>query len=110
MTIEKIKLGGREFEVPPLVARQLIPVVPALLRLRGLSPTIITEQDMKDLYEVCFLSAQRGTPSLTREEFFDNMQISVDDMVKALPSIVKQAGLVVATGDAVGEAQAGTKE
>jgi hypothetical protein len=93
MTDPVISLGGKEFPVPLLAPRQQRIVIPAIMRLRTMNAAAITQEQYDDLCEISLSAAQRGTPSLKRDEFLD-MPIQVNELLSALPVIAKQTGLL----------------
>ena len=101
-----IDLAGRSWVIPMLAGRQNRVVVPALL---DVVPKIIhaREQGGGDLVQLgrfldtetydklldlTFAAITRGDPSLTREAF-DDMPIDTLDLIGAVTTIARQAGL-----------------
>jgi hypothetical protein len=88
----KIKLGGQDYPVKPLVVRQLRVVIPALMRLRAARLDAITQEQFDDLAEIVFQAVSTGTPGLTREAYLE-LPIRAIDLMNAVPVIGSQAGM-----------------
>lgn len=94
MDTQRINLGGRDFDVPPLAFRQIRIVTPAAQRLNGLDMDALTDQNIADLFEIAFVAVQKGQPDLTRQALED-MHITVQELISAKPVICQQAGMVM---------------
>jgi hypothetical protein len=94
----KIRLGGCDWAVPELAAKQIMRLVPALGRLERLGRAkaggfeTLTEEEIKWIYDVAFIALTRAYPDLARESF-DDLPIRIDEIVAAMPVIARQAGL-----------------
>lgn len=94
----KIELGGMDWAVPELAAKQIMRLVPALGRLERLGRVksggfeTLTEEEIKWIYDVAFIALSRAYPDLTRDSF-DDLPIKIDEIVTAIPVIARQAGL-----------------
>jgi hypothetical protein len=108
----KIRLGGADWAVPELAAKQIMRLVPALGRLEQLGRVksggfeTLTEDEIKWIYDVAFIALTRAYPDLIREAF-DDLPITIDEIVTAIPTIARQAGLRRKTPNAPGAAPAG---
>lgn len=103
----KIMLGKKQWPVPEMAARQLIHLVPAMMRASKIAFDDLSEEDMRLLYDVTYIALTRAHPNLTREEF-ENLPVTFDQLVVAIPIIAKQAGMQMEVGPqaTAGEAQA----
>jgi hypothetical protein len=116
MTDPVITLAGKEYPVPMLALKQNRVVVPACMRLRGLKPLEISQEQFDDLIDITFLGAQRGTPGLNKVDFME-MPIKTAELLMAFPVIMQQTGMFKAkegvsdTGEApkAGNSQTGTE-
>lgn len=104
-----ITLGKKPWKVLELSTRQMIRIVPAMSRLDKIDFKIITEDQLETLYGIAFVAISRAQPQLTKDQF-DDLPITVQEMMAALPVIARQAGLEIPKdGDATsGEAPAQT--
>lgn len=106
--VPKVALGGKEFAVPPFRFRDLVKYLPKLRRVGQIDFTKIEEPDLMLLGDVMFDAINRpdpdgGTaPSLTREQF-DDLPITLKQIIAAIPAVLVQAG---AEPVKAGEAQA----
>lgn len=101
-----ISLAGKDWPVKPLVILQLRIVVPAVMRIKGMSPTSITEEQYNDLIEIVYQAVAPGQePPLKKDEFMA-MPVTLKQMMEALDVILLQAGLV--QNASPGEAAAGS--
>src|SRR5262245_49240442 len=100
-----VRLAGKDYPVRPLVISQLRKVVPAMMRLGGMTPKSITEEQYDDLIEVVYQAiAPAATPPISRADFM-NLDASLPEMIEAINVVMKQAGLVQRNA-AAGEAPA----
>lgn len=117
--LRTIKLGEREFNIPPLVIKQNLQVYPICIRLdlftraqiqsQEFNPTLEQFQDMCD---AVFIGLARAAPLLTREEF-DNLEVAPFDMFLAFLAVRMQTGayrIVEKEGDTAEGEQPGVKE
>lgn len=98
----KITIGGREFEIPLLAARQNMIIDPIILRLMPIFALISTdnvagltkidEEYYKDFQEVVYVAITRANPQFTRDMFLD-MPVTLQEMIGAFPTIAKQTGI-----------------
>ena len=94
----KIVLGGADWSIPELAAKQIMRLVPALGKLEGVGRAksggfeSLTEEEIKWIYDVAFIALNRAYPDLTRETF-DDLPIKIDEIVTSIPTIARQAGL-----------------
>lgn len=128
----KITLAGRQWPVPEMAIAQakyalpaMMSVMPALSPLMGaiddgpdakVDPTRLlgamqglTTEVYEAIATAVFWAVKRGTPGIGRGEF-DEMPISLHELMAALPVVMKQVGFLkpAAPGDApAGEAPAG---
>ena len=122
-----VVLGGRSYPVPPLAIKQLRRVVPAVMKVIpsfvGLSAlqaggaswdamasqlAHIDQTTIDALTDMVYWSLTRAHPSLTRDEF-DNMEVTLKELVEAIPVVVDATGLMEkkAPGDGAAEPAAG---
>lgn len=117
----KITLAGRQWAIPQLAIEQARHVVPALMsilpkmgRLVGaveskdeqqilLSASVIDEPTFDALANATYWSLKRGYPQLGRGEF-DQMPISLIELIGTLPVLLKQVGFIVAKPDTAKDA------
>src|ERR1017187_6057755 len=125
--IEQLRLAGRDWPVPILSIKQNRIVVPAVL---GFMPIIarvgaavanqgtdplwftgikLTTADFDLMCDAVYTALTKGTPGLARSEF-DNLEITVEELLTALPIVAKQTGMLKQReGDPpAGEAEAGS--
>jgi len=101
--LPQVTLAGVNYDVKPLVWKQLRTVIPAFGRLRALSRTGMTAEAMDDLALVVFTAVAPVSPGLTYDAFTD-LPISQNEMLTALPVIATQSGMKAAEdGGAAGE-------
>jgi len=111
----KITLGGKEWAVPMLAARQnkiIDPLILGLLPMFGdwqtnrfLALSKITPKDYEALQEIAYQAIRRASPEVTRDQFLD-LPITLPELVAAFPVVAQQTG-VFKRGEP-GEAQAET--
>ncbi|MBN8928647.1 MAG: hypothetical protein J0H19_18710 [Rhodospirillales bacterium] len=87
-----ITLGGKDYPVPPLTLGQIKIVVPAAQRLTSMKVDALLEADISDLTTMAYTAIFKATP-MSRPAFED-LHITVDDLVSAYAVIAKQAGMV----------------
>ena len=100
----KIKLAGKEWPVPLLAAKQnkiidplimkLIPIFAAWKEDKGRALSQVAEEQYESLQIICYTALKRANPQLTRDEF-DDLPISLHEMIEAFPVIAEQTGLFV---------------
>lgn len=89
-----ITLAGKHYPVKPLVIRQLRVVVPALMRLKTMNLSAVTQDHMDDLIEITYQAVCPGhEPPLTRDAFM-SMPIAMPELLAALPVIAEQSGML----------------
>lgn len=88
-----VTLGGRDWKIPKLAARQNKLVITRLLSLAAFDAQNPTDDQMEKLYSSVFIALTRAYPSLTRDEF-DDLPISYEECMKAFPIIADAAGLI----------------
>ena len=115
-TAPKITLGGQDFSIPLLVARQNMVIDPIIIRLlpvlaavqadkiSGLS--VITADVYKDMFEVAYTAISRGYPNLKRENLLD-MPITTLELLYCLPVIARQTGIFKFTANTSADASSG---
>ena len=128
MTVVNVTLAGREWPIPVLSIKQNRIVVPAVL---GFMPTIarigaaiagqdknplwfnslsLTTEDFDLMATAVYVALTKGNTGLSRNEF-DNLEITLEELIAALPIVAQQTGLLKraagepATGEAVAGAQ-----
>ena len=99
MDTPNIRLAGRDFPVPPLALGQVRVIVPAMQRLRTMDLNALSDENFNDLIEVCYLGAQKGTPSLTKQGFIE-LPITFEQLLNASQIVAAQAGMVFTKGEA----------
>src|SRR4051812_30324875 len=98
LDLPTVTLAGKEWPVKPLVILQLRVVVPAVMRIKTMVPSSITEEQYSDLIEIVYQAIAPGqSPPLKKEDFL-TLPISLREMMEALDVIMPQAGLVKAEG------------
>ena len=108
----KITLGGKEWTIPPLAIKQNRIIDPLIMSLipfftnvsDGKSMTGLAQAEYDALLTITYTALTRGEPSLKREEF-EELQISLPELVEAFSVIAQQTGIFV-KGESAGEAQA----
>jgi hypothetical protein len=102
----KVTLGKVEWAIPPLSGRRIIrfgSLANGIAITRGMA-----EADMMKIYEAVFLGVQQGLEkdALTFDQWLDDYPVTFEEMLAALPTIGKQAGMdiaVKAPGEALAE-------
>lgn len=91
-TIAKISLGGKEWPVPPLPWRVVKKLMPKMSKCAVIDTANLTDEKMEAIGDVMFLAVSAGTPELKRDDF-ENLAMSMREMINAIPIIAKQADL-----------------
>lgn len=103
MNIEKLQLGGREYEVPELAFRQWRVVTPLTIKIskdfkervidkkRKVTKLDFTTENWNDMAEVVYQGITRGTPKFEREAFLD-FSFKQDELIIAYNQVLKQNG------------------
>lgn len=123
-----IKLAGADYPIPKLAPRQLRIIMPAATRLlKELGPIMmvamgareapenidpvamlegleVTEKMFDDLIDVLWPAIAKGSPGFTREIMLD-LDTGVQELLMALPTILKQTGIM--TGEPKKEGEGG---
>ena len=86
-----VRLAGRDFVICPLSLRQIVAIADYLPKIGKLANTISGE-NVEALCEVVWNGVRRAYPRMTREEFFD-LDITIAELVGAIPVVLEQAGL-----------------
>ena len=86
-----VRLANRDFYVAPLSLRQVLAVADELPKLKGLTADNVTGERMTPLAEIVWIGLHRAHPKMTREEFFD-LDISIPELLAAMPTVMQQAG------------------
>jgi hypothetical protein len=103
-----VRLGGRDWVLADLAPRQYRKVIPALVALDPLrSVGDLDEAKIDRLVEAYYLALTRAHPDLTREEW-EEVPVSVIEMIDALPTLARKAGLVPRKDGEPGEASGPT--
>lgn len=98
-----VRLGGRDWVLADLAPKQYRKVIPALVALEALrSVGDLDEAKIDRLVEAYYLALTRAYPDLTREEW-EEVPVSVVEMIDALPILAQKAGLVPRKDGAPGE-------
>lgn len=113
----KITLAGMEFPIPLLAVKQNRIIVPALLSLSGMMTSIasvaggdksdprwfdkisISTAQFDTLCDIVYTAITRGTPGFGRGEF-DNMPISMQELIVAMMVVAGQTGMLGKPGEA----------
>lgn len=103
-----ITLGGKEFSIPLLAARQNRVITPIVIRLIPLFESFATagakalssvgEKQYDDLQEIAYIALTRKHPDLNRNAFLD-LPININELVSAFDVICRQTGIFVPAGD-----------
>lgn len=122
----KVKLGGEEFAVPMLAARQQRIVVPAMIAIMPSLGRIFAALETNDagamvdlgfdgvvydkILDAVYTGLTRARPDLTKDEFLDR-QMSVKEVFAALQVVMLQTGMLdMKEPSAAGEAPAGSPQ
>ncbi len=100
--IPTVMLAGVAFEIPQLTPRQQRVVVPAIMRLTDIMTK--REEFMKQmttdqfdmLIDLVFVACTKAKPTLKKDDFL-NMEITVRELLEAIPLIMKQTGIMKET-------------
>lgn len=104
----RVTLGGTAWTLADLAPRQYRKVIPALIGLGTLATVADLDEGRIDrLVEAYYWALTRAQPTLTREQW-DEVPVSVIEMIEALPVLAEKAGLVPRRDAASGEARAPT--
>lgn len=110
-----VTLGGVEWIVPLLAAKQNKIIDPLILRLlpifakwendRAEALTQIGAEQYDDLLEIAFVAITRATPEITRDKFLE-LPISLPELIAAFSVIAGQTGVFQRSSEetALGEA------
>lgn len=92
--IPKINLGRREFPIPEIPWRVTKRLMPLMSKCSKIDATNISNEVMDAIGEVMWLAVSLGSPSLKREDF-ENLPMKLNEMIMAIPTIIRQADLEV---------------
>jgi hypothetical protein len=88
-----IALAGRSWVLADLAPRQFRKVIPAVIALAAVKrPEDLDEAGIDRLLDALYYALTRNYPDLTREEFLD-LPIKLAELVAALPTLAKAAGI-----------------
>jgi hypothetical protein len=104
-----ISLGGQDWPVPVLALRQNRVLQPLFNRvtgkiMEGCSLGELTEADIEALVQISYTALTRAHPDLSRTDF-EEMPISLVQLVGAIPVVMQQSGLYKPPQAGAGEAQ-----
>lgn len=102
----KVSLGGKDWAIPELAVKQIMRLIPAMGRLQKIGATgfdALAEEEVARIYDVAFIGLSRAYPDLTRE-LFDELPIKIHEIMAAIPTIARQAGLEFRDASPMGEA------
>ncbi|HXN32444.1 MAG TPA: hypothetical protein VN894_11300 [Polyangiaceae bacterium] len=92
-SMARITLAGVEWPVPKLAIKQNAQIFPLVMAyLKNPQAALSTFEGIQGLSTMAFVALQRAHESLTRAEF-DNMTITVDELVGAFQVVIAQSGL-----------------
>lgn len=94
----KIKMGGREWEVPALSFKQVRRLAPQIDALSSLSTSTISEEQMAGICTIVHAALSRNYPEVTLDQVEDFM-----DLRNAGPTILAvmgQSGFEAKSGEA----------
>ena len=104
----KIILGGKEFTVPLLVAKENRIIDPLILRLLPLFSTWqsdrtsalahIGEYEYTALQDIAFVAIRREQPGITKDIFLD-MPVTLFELISAFSIIAQQTGIFQKTSE-----------
>jgi hypothetical protein len=112
-----VTLGGKEFTVPLLVARENRIIDPIILKLlpifanwqdnKNLVLSQIGEKEYDALHEMVFVAINRLQPEMTKEKLLD-LPITLSELINSFSVIAKQTGIFEKTelGEGNGKAKA----
>ncbi|MBM4301651.1 MAG: hypothetical protein FJ121_08990 [Deltaproteobacteria bacterium] len=92
---EQIKLGDREFVVPPLNWRRIRKVMPIIERMGAVGPSLgltLTTEMLDDCLTLIFEAVSRNYPDLTRDELED--LVDLVNAPKLIRAIMGLSGLL----------------
>ena len=97
-----ITLGGKQWVIPLLAARQNRIIDPLILKLMPIFAEmskdqftglgLVTEESYRHFQEICFVAITRNDPTVTRDMFLD-LPVTLTEMVSAFPIIAGQTGI-----------------
>jgi hypothetical protein len=91
---QTLKLGDREFVVPPLNWKRIRKLLPVLERIRSVGPVMVrefTEAMLDDYIEVIYEAVSRNYPEVTRDELEDLVDLVTAPQV--FMAVMGQSGL-----------------
>jgi hypothetical protein len=109
--VPKVRLAGRDWEIPLLAIKQLRVAIPAIFKIMPVfarvsviqkeedkdpfwfSKVALSTEDFDAIADATYAALTRATPGLARTEF-DNLPISIEELLNALPVIVRQTGMI----------------
>jgi len=86
-----VRVGGREWIIPPLSLRQILAIADFVPKLSAIGVDNVSGERLAPLAEVLWHGLRRAYPKLTRDEFLD-LPITIAELVAALPVVIEQAG------------------
>jgi hypothetical protein len=89
----KIEVGGRQWPVPQLAARQLRVILPRWREVAGIDYGTITTQQFDACVDVLHAAISRANPDVGREEILD-LPITIYEILPALNIIAEQMGVL----------------
>jgi hypothetical protein len=99
-----LRLGGRDWIVPPLNLRQLKQLTPALHRL-GAAGQSLGEAEIDDIVRIIHAALSRNYPEATEAELAEMLDLG--NAATAVRAVAGVSGLVPAGESPAGEAEAG---
>jgi len=90
-----IKLGNREFVIPPLNWRRIRKLMPILERMKGITAgggLTITEPMLDDCLTVIYEAVSRNYPDITRDELED--LVDLGNAPKVIMAVMGLSGLL----------------
>jgi hypothetical protein len=107
---DTIKYGGREFKLSPPSFHQVRMIVPAAgrimpkLAVMESDMSVMDEKLMDDTLTIVFAGVQAGAPELKFEEF-KALPCNMQELMAAVPVVLRVAGLEPAKGEGQAGAQ-----
>lgn len=94
----KVTLGGQEWPVPVLAARQLRVILPLWRKVVSIDYAEVTTADMDTTFDVFHAALTRARPEITRDDVLD-MPIALHEIMPALDVIAGQMRILRKAGD-----------
>jgi hypothetical protein len=87
----EVTLAGQTFYIAPLSLRQVLAIADFVPKLGEVKAADLSGEKLMPMIEVLWHGLRRVHKNLGKDELMD-MPIRIDEVVKALPTVIEQAG------------------